>query len=935
VSILTTRLLSLQDVDPDQLSSTALVAQAETWWEASLRAGNASRSAQAGAQALYYARLAMFRVGTQEPTDRADLLTVARVAGHAYAARQSRIDAAYYFDLAWRTAGPLGNVLTINDYATWLAQVDPWSLPGQTSSALQHEMRTVLERLLADHPESADAHRLAMLGAKRDGAWTDVVTLGSRALELLPEEQAWNAAVKIDLAFKVLGDVVDAYGRTTGDGPSPLTDAVVRTLVTTAEAGCAYPAMTRASIRAVELLIDIEQTAQASSVLATLGPTNPDEARQLTILRARLHALAEKHAEAVALFDTVDLDEWQDHLYYLICLFNCGRLDDARREWDLCSDKVNRAFPVTSHRGFNDQLTVYLLSISSELRRAVNDFSGVWGDLATIRVIAERAGPEARSAWPPETRVVALRVALAFEADGDSRLTLLGELQSAARSTTAGAVTAYVDAALKEAQGQVAAEHAHTEEVLGRLRAAATTLAKSKLLTWRVAQGESARSGNHPAELTPAFQARMALLIEDLPQARDLLRESPCEECAPENRDCVWQHDALRAQVQLRLARSSPGEGHEGRAFRLTNRILGECRQELEARLLHVESSRASGHLDEALAEVAECVAVAPGHIFSRLLTAECRVAEASRSSRESHSSKPSSAAAADTEAAPPALGQPGYQIHQLIGAVAEYTRAVRIHCELEKWLLDTGKSTSRHWSTPPDVSDLMPDQVFMEACRRGLHAASTASEELGRAGLLGDYQLKQDMTYLKKALRRRQQDPETFWLLKRLPIRRDEPKRLGRLFMVHRTRRLTRVIQRAFYLIPGVALMAGSLWVAPDGTPDALLTLLAGAGAVLAIAPFFVSLKMAGMEVQSKSEDEIRYGRSTLLASASTFQLGSRPLSALSDLPPPPRSTEDPQPPGPPPSAMPNTPDTNTASAGNVALQNAATESPTAEPTG
>ena len=333
---------------------------------------------------------------------------------------------------------------------------------------------------------------------------------------------------------------------------------------------------------------------------------------------------------------------------------------------------------------------------------------------------------------------------------------------------------------------------------------------------------------------------RLALLAGDEDRAAAALADEPLTTADP------WSVQVLGAMLALRL-------GDDAGARVLLGQVLPLRRHDLDLRVLDAQASLIAGEYKESLREAMAITDSVPEHILARTIQAESEFEAALAMADGTDGS------AGSVENA-----------QQLMVAVADYRTAADLHRDTKAYL-ETGRAPvgARIGSEP------LAPRLFVELCRRGLHAAILAQEALDRLGLRGDAQLVDDARDLAQHLRAvtrhscRRTGPR--WVRLAHQVRhfgdRDEASRLALLMIAYRWAKWRKRAQNAFFI--GLGLLVS--WVGltdqlPGPQSDTVRVLVLGVGVLLLLMPFARSLKVGLVELSRDADAAPLSGRSKSL---------------------------------------------------------------------
>ena len=227
----------------------------------------------------------------------------------------------------------------------------------------------------------------------------------------------------------------------------------------------------------------------------------------------------------------------------------------------------------------------------------------------------------------------------------------------------------------------------------------------------------------------------------------------------------------------------------------------------------------------------------------------------------------------------------------QLMVAVSDYRTAADLHRDTKSYL-ESGRARpgARIGSEP------LAPRLFVELCRRGLHASILAQEALDRLGLRGDAQLVDDAQDLVQHLRSvtrpccRRTGPR--WLRLVHQVRhladRDEASRLALLMIAYRWANWRKRLQNVIFV--GLGMLVSWLGLTnqlPGPESDTVRVLVLAVGVLLLLMPFARSLKVGVVELSRDADSAPLSGRSKSLRTSrlllranhlGTFSLPSPP---------------------------------------------------------
>lgn len=336
-------------------------------------------------------------------------------------------------------------------------------------------------------------------------------------------------------------------------------------------------------------------------------------------------------------------------------------------------------------------------------------------------------------------------------------------------------------------------------------------------------------------------QLRAALLAGDDDRAARILGREPLTESDP------WSVKVLGAVLALR-------RGEDALADNLIQQVLPQRRHDIDLRVLDAQSSLIAGEYKVALREAIAITESVPEHTLARAIQAESEF-EAALAMAEGTSGSSGSVE----------------NVQQLMLAVGDYRRAADLHRDT-KLYLETGQvPPARAVGSEP----LLP-RLYVEICRRGMHAAILAQEGMDRLGLRGDAQLIRDAQDLIQHLRSvtrpccrdasGSRSARLLHQLKHLPDR-DEASRLAILMISYRWSTWTKLVQNMLFF--GLGLLVAWLGLAdilPQPSSDTIRAMVLGLGVLLMLMPFARSLKVGVVELSREDEPAPLSGRSKSL---------------------------------------------------------------------
>ncbi|MBK8459594.1 MAG: hypothetical protein IPL43_04875 [Micropruina sp.] len=361
------------------------------------------------------------------------------------------------------------------------------------------------------------------------------------------------------------------------------------------------------------------------------------------------------------------------------------------------------------------------------------------------------------------------------------------------------------------------------------------------------ARGLMARAGE---ELELGQRLRLLLLAGDDRTAERLLASRTLTAADP------WSVWVLAAVLALRT-------GQDAKASDLLDQVLTRRPHDVDLRILHAQAELFRGDFRSALVEAIGCTDAMPQHVVARVVKAECEF-ETSLARKNAEG--------------PEGEGQSAENAQQLILAVADYRRAADLHVSTREYV-ERGSTSGAVGSEP------LSPRMFQEVCRRGMHAAILAQEELDRLGLRGDRQLTRNAAALLHHLRRASHrcchdraDVAGGGALHQLRhlTDQDEPSRLGWLLASHRIHTWKARLQNAALIAAGVAVSwVGLTDLLPGPESEAIRATVFALGILLALMPFARSLKIGVVELQRAEAARPVFGRSKALRTSSLMQRG------------------------------------------------------------
>ncbi len=488
-----------------------------------------------------------------------------------------------------------------------------------------------------------------------------------------------------------------------------------------------------------------------------------EEDREAATVRAEVHVALNEHFEAVGLYDRFPPTDMFGQLNHAVSLTTVGRVADARvrlASFATSLGYVPRPAQSETMQVALDSLVMLVDMLSMSLAEQENDYDAKWAHLRRVVELSE-VGYRTTA---PSTQVFVLRLKLLAARTRSERDGVIAALDAIVRETDDedDVVTNYVEALLWASQVDPPVpdrlNHKESAPLPAPLRQKADGMARANLVR------RSAKS--EPSELIK--RARLAMLVDDRLTADALMTKAlalvppPDVVERPGGRADRWQATQLRAWIGVAC-------GRKAEALTLMDSVMGEWRQDLNARVFYTHLIRLSGDVERAATEAYSSVEAAPNNVSARIMLAECLFDLAAKSiakrntaqqqepearTRRLHGTeKPSSGDARPSSTVPAsATSESSDNLHQLIRVVAEYRRVIELHNALASWL------ASEPGTVPHDLgSELLNSVAFEEVCRQGLHAAVLASEGLGRLRLTGDWQLEGDVAFLVAALREHQ----------------------------------------------------------------------------------------------------------------------------------------------------------------------------------
>ncbi len=580
----------------------------------------------------------------------------------------------------------------------------------------------------------------------------------------------------------------------------------------------------------------------SNPALALQLAENSDDSLGRVLVCASANCELGRFEPAAQLFDR--LERWghsalelnlDDRFAWVLAMTEVGRFPEAER---VCGETLGRLRLLQGARR---------AGLGVDAGRE-DDPSGHWAHVYCIQAgrLAQLQGRFAEGwdhfrdaadddATSPDLHRSALRLRLML-ADRAGAAAALRELEAIADgSADPAAQSTFADAALWTA-GQWGAEPATTDADAQYLRSA-------RLRGQTTARALLARSGD---DLDLGPRLRLALLAGDDRLAERMLAQPPAA-------DEPWSTHVLAAVLALR-------SGREADASTLLEQVLTARRHDMDLRVLQAQAALFSGDHRGALADALACTAAMPEHLLARVLKAECEFEGALARG---------AGAEADERSAENAA--------QLVQATADYRFAADLHVSTRQYL-QTGRSAG------PVGSEPLSPTLFAEVCRRGLHAAVTAQEELDRLGLRRDAGLRADAAALLTHLRRLTHPccrTERTGLARRLHLlghRRDadEPRRLEALLDAHDVYLRRRRLQSLGFVLAGVVVLIVALFnLLPPPESDGIRATLLAVGVLLVLLPTARSLRIGAVELERPELERPQFGRSKALRTGSLLQRG------------------------------------------------------------
>lgn len=346
-----------------------------------------------------------------------------------------------------------------------------------------------------------------------------------------------------------------------------------------------------------------------------------------------------------------------------------------------------------------------------------------------------------------------------------------------------------------------------------------------------------ARAGS---EVSSRQRMRLALLAGDDDRAAEILNADPLTPGDP------WSVQVLAAMLALRM-------GFDSVADDLLDEVLPSRRHDLDLRVLDAQAALIAGKYKEALRDSMAITDTVGEHILARTIQAESEFEAALAMAEETAGTTGSVENA-----------------QQLMAAVADYRTAADLHRDTREYL-ETG------YARPgvPIGSEPLAPRLFVEVCRRGLHAAILAQEGLDRLGLRGDARLVDDAQDLIQHLRsvdqpccrRRRSHWGRLLHQARHLLDRDEAARLAMLMIAYRWASWRKRLQNTIFMVMGLVVgwlgLTGQL---PGTQSETVRALVLGVGVLLVLMPFARSLKVGIVELSRDAESAPLSGRSKSL---------------------------------------------------------------------
>lgn len=341
-------------------------------------------------------------------------------------------------------------------------------------------------------------------------------------------------------------------------------------------------------------------------------------------------------------------------------------------------------------------------------------------------------------------------------------------------------------------------------------------------------------------EVSSRQRMRLALLAGDDDRAAEILDAEPLTAADP------WSVQVLASMLALRL-------GYDNVADDLLEQVLPDRRHDLDLRVLGAQAALIAGEYKQALREAMAITDSVGEHILARTIQAESEFEAAL-------------AMAEDTSGATGSVEN----AQQLMAAVADYRTAADLHRDTSDYL-----RTGRARKGVPIGSEPLAPKLFVEVCRRGLHAAILAQEGLDRLGLRGDARLVDDAQDLIQHLRSvsrpccRTWGPRWQRLLHQLRhlLDRDEAARLSMLMIAYRWANWRKRLQNTIFILLGLVVgWLGLTSQLPGPESDTVRVLVLGVGVLLLLMPFARSLKVGVVELSRDADTAPLSGRSKSL---------------------------------------------------------------------
>lgn len=579
-----------------------------------------------------------------------------------------------------------------------------------------------------------------------------------------------------------------------------------------------------------------------------------DDSLGEVLVRASAHCELGEYDDAVKLFDRLET------------LWGHGANDlhlDDRFQWVQAMTEVGRFHEAE----LVVNQTVELIRMRRDEARADADVlnteglnddpTGHWGHVYTVMAgrLAHLQGRFAEG-WDhfraasdddnesPGVRLSALRLRLMLS-DQRRAAEILRELETVARKEgTDEAQANFVDAALWAA-GQWGQDAGAGSRNLDEPQDPDERYLSSARLRGQVAARAMLTRGGKGMDL--GQRLRLALLAGDDRTAERILEKNPLSKSDP------WPLKVMAAVLAIRT-------GNDEEASETLSKVLSSRRHDIDLRILHAQAELLGDRHKPALAEAMACTESMPLHLVARVVRAECQL----ESAMEQRDDADANASSADNATL-------------LLQAAADYRLAADLHCSTREYLT-TGRTDG------PVGSEPLSPRMFEEVCRRGLHAAILAQEDLDRLGLRGDRRLHSDARALLDHLRR------TTRSCCRAPRRglaaalhrwrhsfdADEPARLAGLLSAHRRY----VWRNRFQGLLLVALGALVCWAAlnnwlPGEASDTILATVFALGVILLLMPFARSLRIGAVEFTRPEPTAPAFGRSRALRTSSLMQRG------------------------------------------------------------